>query len=218
MWSGRNPWPPSASVSISVWGSWPRQEACSQPSPSERLLIERMVYPGHKGGHNLTPFQKPVIQPEMFPLPRLRFLEAVGVFLEKHKTPSQEFHEEKTWQPERPHLGICLVCEYTLFCLPQTTEQGRAAARLLPAPLGCGGLQGPRQVSWGGAHTQTRASFLQDKGQRVHKAKTQSSPEQGAPRPLSIPASNISQTLATSQASFLVPVLNNTGNSFFFEV
>lgn len=54
-----------------------------------------MVYPGHKGGHNLTPFQKLVIQPEMFPLPRLRFLEATGVFLEKHNTPSQEFHEGK---------------------------------------------------------------------------------------------------------------------------
>lgn len=97
MWSVRHPWPPSASVSISVWGSWPRQEACSlyQSSPSEELLIERMVYSGHKEGHNLTPFQKPVIQPEMFPLPWLRFLEAVGVFLEKHNTPSQEFHEEK---------------------------------------------------------------------------------------------------------------------------
>jgi hypothetical protein len=47
-----------------------------------------MVNPGHQRGHNLTPFQKPAIQPEMFPLPRLRFLEAVGVFLEKHNTPS----------------------------------------------------------------------------------------------------------------------------------
>lgn len=131
MWSGRNPGPPSASLSVSVWGSWPRQEAHSlyQPSPSERLLIERMVYPGHKsgGGHNLTPFQKLVIQPEMFPLPRLRFLEAVGVLLEKHNTPSQEFHEEKRGSRKGRIWGsACCVSTCCSVFPRQQAEQGRA--------------------------------------------------------------------------------------------
>lgn len=95
------------------------------------------------------------------------------MLLEKHNTPSQEFHEGKTWQLGRPHLGICLLCEYMLFCRPQSK------ARLQP---GCCSSSGTRGAARAKADVLSRdtypdmAPLLQDAGQRTDKAESQNSP------------------------------------------
>lgn len=83
------------------------------PSFSEKPSAERMAHPGREGGTELDTVSKTGNSTSSVSLPRLRFWEAVGVFLKKHNTPSQEFQQEKRGSPARLTCGAVLLGVHT---------------------------------------------------------------------------------------------------------
>lgn len=144
----------------------------------------------------------------MFPLPRLRFLEAVGVLLEKHNTPSQEFHEGKrgSWEG---HIWGSACCVSTCCSAVPRARQG--CSRAAAAPLGPEVLRGPRQASSVGTHTQTWPPSSRMRDRELTRLSPRTLQHEMHQVPCPTPPINIGQPLATTQAFVLAPILNNMG-------
>lgn len=136
--------------------------------------MERVVNLSHESGASFDTISKTSKSTRNVSLPRLRFSKAVGVFLKKHNTPSQEFHQEKRGRLGMgSHLGICWLREHAV--LSSTNEDSRQETLWGPE---IGSPGSPRTRKWlrtgllvSTAETQIEATNLQHTSPRQKKKK-----------------------------------------------